>query len=80
MTLYCGLALSFVTVLLTLTAGRVVSDLFLTCLSASAAGLLVSSVVLILKDRERLFGFRLIFAGLYLASMPFAAKLVSMLL
>lgn len=80
MTLYCGLTLSFVTVLLTLTPVRVIGDLFLTCLSASALGLLAVSVVLILKDREGLFGFRLIFAGLCLASAPFAAKLVSLML
>lgn len=80
MTLHCGLALSFVTVILTLTPVRVVSDLFLTCLSASAVGLLLSSLVLIMKDRERLFGLRLILAGLYLASVPFAAKLVSLMI
>ena len=80
MPLFCGLVLSLVTALLTLAPGRVVGDTFLTSLAASAAGLLASSVYFLLKDRAHLFGYRLIAGGMYLASVPFLAKLAALFL
>ena len=80
LTLFCGLVLSFATALLALAPVRVVGDAFLTSLALSAAGLLASGVVLIMKDRAHNFGLRLVAGGMYLASLPFAAKLVSLML
>jgi len=80
MPLFCGLVLSFVTALVTLVPGRVVGDTFLTSLAASAAGMLASSVVFLRKDPAHLFGYRLIAGGMYLASVPFLAKLAGLFL
>ncbi|HWS89139.1 MAG TPA: hypothetical protein VN282_19360 [Pyrinomonadaceae bacterium] len=75
LTLVCGLCLSFVTAASTLTPQRVVGDETLTCLSMSAAGLLAAGMFFVLRDREHLFGGRLFFGGMYLASLPFLAWL-----
>lgn len=78
LTLFCGLVLSFVTALLTLVPRRVVGDAFLTSLALSAAGLLASGVVFVLKDRAHNIGLRLAAGGIYLASIPFLAKLAGL--
>lgn len=75
--LYCGLILAFAGALVTLVPSlySAAGAQVLTCLSLGAAGMVLAALVLMQKDRKHLFGYRLAFAGLYLASLPFLYKL-----
>lgn len=79
LTIYCGLNLAFVTTIV----GTIpylsshVGNLLLTCMAAGAGGLILAGLVLMQRRRERMFGYRLAFAALYLGLLPFAALLVA---
>lgn len=80
LTLYCGLNLAFFTAILSLVnyvvAGAVNGLLF--TMAAGAAGMIVIMALLMLRDREHLFGYRLAWAGLYLAALPYACLVIRM--
>jgi hypothetical protein len=75
--LYCGLFLAFTMVVVALAPSlyRAAGAQVLTCLSLGAAGTILSALVLMQRDKQHLFGYRLALAGLYLASLPFLYKL-----
>lgn len=81
LTLYCGVNLAFLTAIVATIPyfSRHFGNLLLTCLALAALGMIVAGLVLMQRKKEHLFGYRLAFAGLYLASVPFAALLASSL-
>ena len=75
---YCGLNLAFVTSILAIVPYLNLGNLFLTCLSLAAAGMIVAALVLMQKKRDQVFGYRLAFAGLFLAALPLVAQLIEL--
>lgn len=75
--LTCGLTLAFATTVVALVPAlyRAAGTQVFTCLSLGAAGMILASLVLMRRDREHLIGYRLAFAGLYLASLPLLCEL-----
>ena len=81
LTVYCGVNLAFVTAILATVPylNRLVGNLVLTCLTTGAAGMILAALLLMQRKKEHIFGYRLAFAGLYLASLPFVALLAQSL-
>jgi hypothetical protein len=71
--IYCGLNLAFVASLATIPFFHV-GSLLITVLSMGAAGMILAALFLMQRKRGQQFGYRLAFAGLYLAALPLLAQ------
>lgn len=81
LTLYCGLNLAFIAAglsILRYVYPRIQSS-WLLSVAAGAGGMILMIVVLMLKDLKHLFGYRLVFAGLYLALLPYVCLALKIL-
>jgi hypothetical protein len=75
LTVYCGVNLAFTMSFFAIVPYVYPGNLVITCLSTGAAGMLVAALVLMQKNRDQVLGYRLVFAGLFLASLPLVSQL-----
>jgi hypothetical protein len=78
--LYSGLSLAMATpVVCELHCLNYVGNEVVTAVALAAVVMTLASLVLIVHDRKGLFGYRLAFAGLYLAAVPLIIRIVAVL-